>query len=443
MRSLKQQRRDARVIFEAGLIASDPELLIGRRLQLDGQILHAGERLYNLADHGDLYVVGAGKATARMAVAVEALLGERIAGGIVIVKPGHSVLLKKLEVAEAGHPIPDQAGINGTETIIRLLGRTQKTDLILCLISGGASALMAGPVAGLSLHDKQQTTQALLNCGARIQEVNAIRKHISRVKGGRLAELAYPSTVLSLILSDVIDDSIDNIGSGPTAPDSSTFADCLSIIDRYGVGKIIPVAVRSLLEKGAAEEIVDTPKAGDPIFQKVQNLIVGNNQLALVAAKEKAEALGYNTLVLSSSIEGEARKVAIDHAAMARDVLSGSSPIHPPACIISGGETTVAIQGDGLGGRNQEFALAAAIEIDGLKGVVVLSGGTDGTDGPTDAAGGIVDGTTVQRARDKGLDARSYLERNDSYPFLKTVGDLLITGPTLTNVMDLRLVLVA
>jgi glycerate 2-kinase len=442
MRSLKQQRRDARVIFEAGLVASDPELLIGRRLQLDGQILHAGERLYNLANHGDLYVVGAGKATARMALAVEALLGERVAGGIVIVKRGHSVPLKKLEVVEAGHPIPDQAGVNGTETIIRLLGRTQKTDLILCLISGGASALLACPVAGLSLHDKQQTTQALLNCGARIQEVNAIRKHISRVKGGRLAELAYPSTVLSLILSDVIDDSIDNIGSGPTAPDSSTFADCLSIIDRYSVGKIIPVAVRSLLEKGAAEEIVDTPKAGDPIFQKVQNLIVGNNQLALVAAKEKAEALGYNTLVLSSSTEGEARRVAIDHAAMARDVLSGSRPIHPPACIISGGETTVAIQGDGLGGRNQEFALAAAIEIDGLKGVVVLSGGTDGTDGPTDAAGGIVDGTTVQRARDKGLDARSYLERNDSYPFLKTVGDLLITGPTLTNVMDLRLVLV-
>jgi len=294
----------------------------------------------------------------------------------------------------------------------------------------------------LSLQDKQQTTQALLNCGARIQEVNAIRKHISRVKGGRLAELAYPSTILSLILSDVIDDSMDNIGSGPTAPDSSTFADCLSIIDRYGVGAMIPVAVRSFLKKGAAGEIVDTPKAGDPIFQKVQNLLIGNNQSALVAAKEKAEALGYHTLVLSSSIEGEARKVAIDHVVMARDVLSSSSPIRPPACIISGGETTVAIQGAGLGGRNQEFALAAAIEIDGLEGVVVLSGGTDGTDGPTDAAGGIVDGTTVQRARDKGLDARSYLERNDSYPFLKTVGDLLITGPTLTNVMDLRLVLI-
>jgi glycerate 2-kinase len=441
MRSLKPQRRDARVIFEAGLIASDPELLIGRRLQIDGQILHAGERLYNLANHGDLYVVGAGKATARMALAVEALLGERIAGGIIIVKPGHRVPLKKLEVVEAGHPIPDQAGINATEAIIELLRRTQKTDLILCLVSGGASALLSCPVVGLSLQDKQQTTQALLNCGARIQEVNAIRKHISRIKGGRLAELAYPSTVLSLILSDVIDDSMDNIGSGPTVPDSSTFADCLSIIDRYGVGAMIPGAVTSFLKKGAAGEIVDTPKAGDPIFQKVQNLLIGNNQLALVAAKEKAEALGYNTLVLSRSIEGEARKVAIDHVVIARDVLSSSSP-RPPACIISGGETTVAIRGDGLGGRNQEFALAAAIEIDGLEGVVVLSGGTDGTDGPTDAAGGIVDWTTVQRARDQGLDARSYLERNDSYPFLKTVGDLLITGPTLTNVMDLRLVLI-
>jgi glycerate 2-kinase len=442
MRSLKQQRQDARVIFEAGLVASDPELLIGRRLQVDGQILYAGERLYNLANHGDIYVVGAGKATARMALAVEALLGERIARGIIIVKRGHRVPLRKIEVVEAGHPIPDQAGVDATESIIGLLRRTQKTDLILCLVSGGASALLSCPVVGLSLQDKQQTTQALLNCGARIQEVNAIRKHISRVKGGRLAELAYPSTVLSLILSDVIDDSMDNIGSGPTAPDSSTFADCLSIIDRYRVGGMIPVAVRSILKKGAAGEIVDTPKAGDPIFQKVQNLLIGNNQLALVAAKEKAEALGYNTLVLSGSIEGEARKVAIDHVVMARDVLSSSGPIRPPACIISGGETTVAIRGDGLGGRNQEFALAAAIEIDVLEGVVVLSGGTDGTDGPTDAAGGIVDWTTVQRARDKGFDARSYLERNDSYPFLKTVGDLLITGPTLTNVMDLRLVLI-
>lgn len=442
VRSLKQQRLDARIIFEASLAAADPILLVRRSLQLDGAILQAGKRLYDLARYSNLYVVGAGKAAAKMARAVEALLGERIAGGIVIVKHGHSIPLKKLKIVEAGHPIPDPAGIKATEAIIRLLRRTQKNDLILCLVSGGASALLSCPVVGLSLQDKQRTTQALLNCGARIQEVNAIRKHISGIKGGRLAELAYPSTVLSLILSDVIDDSMDNIGSGPTAPDSSTFADCLSIIDRYGVGDMIPLAVTTFLKKGAAGEIADTPKADNPIFQQVQNLLIGNNQLALVAAKEKAQALGYNTLILSSSVEGEARRVAIDHVVSARDVLSSSSPVRPPACIISGGETTVTIRGAGLGGRNQEFALAAALEIDGLNGIVVLSGGTDGTDGPTDAAGGIVDGTTVQRARDQGLNARSYLERNDSYPLLKAVGDLLITGPTLTNVMDLRLILI-
>ena len=442
VRSLKQQRLDARIIFEASLAAADPILLVRRSLQLDRAILQAGKRLYDLARYSNLDVVGAGKAAAKMACAVEALLGERIAGGIVIVKHGHSIPLKKLKIVEAGHPIPDPAGIKATEAIIRLLRRTQKNDLILCLVSGGASALLSCPVVGLSLQDKQRTTQALLNCGARIQEVNAIRKHISGIKGGRLAELAYPSTVLSLILSDVIDDSMDNIGSGPTAPDSSTFADCLSIIDRYGVGDMIPLAVTTFLKKGAAGEIADTPKADNPIFQQVQNLLIGNNQLALVAAKEKAQAFGYNTLILSSSVEGETARVAIDHVVSARDVLSSSSPVRPPACIISGGETTVTIRGAGLGGRNQEFALAAALEIDGLNGIVVLSGGTDGTDGPTDAAGGIVDGTTVQRARDQGLNARSYLERNDSYPLLKAVDDLLITGPTLTNVMDLRLILI-
>ena len=442
MTSLEQQRRHARAIFEAGLAAADPAPLVERCLQLNGQILRAGEVLYDLTKHSHLYVVGAGKATGRMALAVEALLGEWVAGGIIVVKRGERISLDKIEVVEAGHPIPDQAGVNATESIIKLLKQAQKTDLILCLVSGGASALLSSPIAGLSLQDKQQITQTLLNCGARIQEVNAIRKHISKVKGGRLAERAYPATVLSLVLSDVIDDSMDNIGSGPTAPDSSTFADCLSILDRYHIGEMIPVAVRSFLNKGAAGEIMDTPKPGDPIFQKVQNLIIGNNRVALVAAKEKAEALGYHTRILSTSLEGEARKVAIDQVALAREVLSGSSPVRLPACIISGGETTVAIRGDGLGGRNQEFALAAAIEVDGLETVVVFSGGTDGSDGPTDAAGGIVDGTTVQRGRDKGLDARSYLERNDSYPFLQTVGDLLITGPTLTNVMDLRLILI-
>jgi glycerate 2-kinase len=442
MNSLKQQRQHARKIFEAALEAADPIVSIRRHLRVERNNLYAEDRVYDLANHDNVYVVGAGKATAKMALAVEALLGERIASGIVIVKRGHTMPLAKLKTIEAGHPIPDEAGVNSTEGIIDLLRQAGETDLILCLVSGGASALLSCPVLGVSLRDKQQTTQALLHCGARIQEVNAIRKHISKVKGGRLAGLAYPATVLSLILSDVIDDSIDNIGSGPTAPDSSTFLDCLSVIERYGVGKMIPHSVMNFLEQGAAGKTDETPKAGDAIFHKVQNLIVGNNQVAMLAARDRAEALGYHTAVLSSSIEGEARKVAIDHMVMARDILSGSNRIRRPACIISGGETTVTLQGNGMGGRNQEFALAAAIEIDGTKGVVVLSGGTDGTDGPTDAAGGIVDGTTLQRARKQGLDAKDYLQRNDSYPFLKTVGDLLATGPTLTNVMDLRLILV-
>ena len=443
MSSLKQQRQEARIIFEAGLEAADPVVSIRRHLQVNGPILHAGESVYDLTKYKNVYVVGAGKATAKMALAVEELLDERITGGIVIVKRGHTVPLWKLEIVEAGHPIPDQSGVNATDNIVGLLRRTLESDLILCLISGGASALLASPRAGLSLQDKQQTTQALLNCGARIHEVNAIRKHISKVKGGRLAELAYPSTVVSFILSDVIGDAVDIIGSGPTAPDSSTFADCLSIIEEYGVGKMIPGVVRGFLQKGAAGEAAETPKAGDPIFHNVQNLIVGNNRFALSAAKERAETLGYHALVLSNSVDGEAKKVGVDHADIAKDVLTGHGRVNRPACIISGGETTVTIEGDGLGGRNQEFALAAAVEIDGMAGVVVLGGGTDGTDGPTDAAGAIVDGTTLQRAREKGLDARDYLQRNDSYPLLKTVGDLLVTGPTLTNVMDLRLVLVA
>jgi hydroxypyruvate reductase len=386
--------------------------------------------------------MGAGKATAKMARAIEELLGGRITRGLVIVKAGHAVPLQKVAMVEAGHPVPDAAGVAATENIISLLQRSREQDLIICLISGGASALLCCPTKSVSLRDKQKTTQVLLNCGANIQEINAIRKHISRVKGGRLAELAQPSTVASLFLSDVIGDSIDQIGSGPTAPDSSTFADCLMVMQRYHVAAMIPRAVRDRLERGAAGAIAETPKPGNPIFRKVQNLIVGDNQLALSAARDKAEALGYRTMVLSNSIEGEARKVAIDHAATARELASARGA-RKPICLISGGETTVTVRGKGSGGRNQEFALAAAIEIDGMDGIVVLSGGTDGSDGPTDAAGGIVDGTTLRRGKKKGLDARTHLAANDSYPFLKSIGDLLMTGPTLTNVMDLRLVLLS
>lgn len=301
---------------------------------------------------------------------------------------------------------------------------------------------MPCPAEGLTLQDKQQTTQALLECGATIQEINAVRKHISRVKGGRLARAAHPAPIVSLILSDVVGDDLDSIASGPTVPDPSTFADCLRVIERYRLRDKLPAAVRSHLERGANGALEETPKPAEPFFERVQNLIIGSNRLALAAAKKQAEDLGYHSLILSSLIQGETREVAGIHAAIGKEILETGNPIPRPACVISGGETTVTIRGDGLGGRNQEFALAAAMQIAGATGIVVLSAGTDGTDGPTSAAGAVVDDTTVQRAQDKGLDAERCLQANDSHRFFQPLDDLLVTGPTFTNVMDLRLVLV-
>ena len=442
MRSLTQLRRDARTIFDAGLRAVDPAELVKRELRRPRDMLEVAGRHYDLAKYRRLYVVGAGKASARMASAVEDIADGSLHGGIVIVKYGHSVPLNKIKVIAAGHPVPDEAGANATREIIAALSQAKKDDLILCLLSGGGSALLSYPADNLSLEDKQTMTRLLLDCGAKIQEINAIRKHLSRVKGGRLAQLASPATIVSLILSDVVGDHIESIASGPTAPDGTTFSDCWRIIERYGLIGQIPTTVRDFLKQGVQGKIAETPKPGDRLFEKVQNVIVGNNRTALLAAEHQAEALGYHTLILSSFIEGEAREAALFHSAIAKEIISTDNPVSRPACVISGGETTVTIRSDGRGGRNQEFALAAAIEIDGTEGVAILSGGTDGTDGPTDAAGGIVDGTTIKRAKNRGLEANYYLNRNDSYRFLQAAGDLLVTGPTFTNVMDLRLVLV-
>jgi len=442
VRSLTQLRRDARTIFDAGLRAVDPAELVKRELRRPRDMLEVAGRHYDLAKYRRLYVVGAGKASARMASAVEDIADGSLHGGIVIVKYGHSVPLNKIKVIAAGHPVPDEAGANATREIIAALSQAKKDDLILCLLSGGGSALLSYPADNLSLEDKQTMTRLLLDCGAKIQEINAIRKHLSRVKGGRLAQLASPATIVSLILSDVVGDHIESIASGPTAPDGTTFSDCWRIIERYGLIGQIPTTVRDFLEQGMQGKIAETPKPGDRLFEKVQNVIVGNNRTALLAAEHQAEALGYHTLILSSFIEGEAREAALFHSAIAKEIISTDNPVSRPACVISGGETTVTIRSDGRGGRNQEFALAAAIEIDGTEGVAILSGGTDGTDGPTDAAGGIVDGTTIKRAKNRGLEANYYLNRNDSYRFLQAAGDLLVTGPTFTNVMDLRLVLV-
>ena len=441
MKPVSGLRHDARQIFKAGLKSADAAAAVSRHVRVAGEILDIDDRSYPLKKYRKIVVVGAGKGSAQMFCALANSLEDWLYGGIIIVKYGYSVPASNIEIIEAGHPIPDENGLRATEQLIGLLQQTTGEDLVLCLISGGGSALLSSPAEGVSFHEKQEMTRMLLGCGAPIREINTIRKHISKVKGGRLAGVAYPSSLISLILSDVVGDSVSTIASGPTAPDLSTFSECQFIIDRYDLRKKIPRSIATLIEKGRRGEIEETPKPDDTIFDSVLNVIVGDNRLALSAAKQQAEILGYSVTVLEDYAEGEAVDIAVAHATIAKQLYALRNAPRP-ACIISGGEATVTLRGNGLGGRNQEFALAAAIEIDGLNDVVALSGGTDGTDGPTDAAGGIVDGGTVRRGQDQGLNAREYLTRNDSYHFLRSTGDLLVTGPTFTNVMDLRLILI-
>jgi hydroxypyruvate reductase len=377
-----------------------------------------------------------------MAQAMERLLGRRIAGGLINVKYGHLAKVRRIELHECGHPVPDEAGVRGAERIAAIAREAGPEDLLVFLGSGGASALMPSPAPPITLEEKQATTRLLLASGANIHEVNAVRKHISLLKGGQLVRLAHPATVVSLLLSDVIGDDLDVIGSGPTAPDASTFAVAHAVLDKYGLLDKAPRAVMERIEAGRRGEIPETPKPGDDLFERVQNLVVGSNALAVTAAAAEARRLGLRPLVLSTLIEGETRDVARMHAAIAREAVLSGRPVKPPLCLISGGETTVTLRGDGLGGRNQEFVLAAAMDLAGLANVVVLSGGTDGTDGPTDAAGAIADGRTISRAGELRLNAAKLLANNDSYHFFEPLGDLVKTGPTNTNVMDVRLVLV-
>jgi glycerate 2-kinase len=420
-------RKHARTIFQAALSAADPAGAVERHL-----------KRRDFSRFRDIYVVGAGKAGASMAQAAERVLGSRIAAGLLNVKYGHTARLRRIELNQCGHPVPDENGVAGAERIARIAAGAGKDDLVICLISGGASALMPAPAEGITLEEKQATTRLLLASGANIHEINSIRKHISRIKGGQLARLAAPARVESLMLSDVIGDNLDVIGSGPTAPDVSTFAGAVEILDRYGIRERVPAPVRERIEQGARGAIPETPKPDDPVFARVRNTIVGSNRLALAAAATRARALGYRTLVLSSEIQGEAREIARMHAAIASEMARTGHPVKPPACLITGGETTVTLRGDGLGGRAQEFALAAALDIAGVDNVVVFCAGTDGSDGPTNAAGAVADGQTLLRKPD----ARSYLNRNDSYHYFEALNDLIITGPTNTNVMDVCIVLV-
>jgi glycerate 2-kinase len=418
-------------IFQAALKAAAPDQAVLRHLRLDKNILVAGGERYRLSAFQNIYVIGAGKASAQMARAVERLLGARVTDGLINVKDGHGAKLQRVRINECGHPIPDRRGVAGARRIAQIASQAGPDDLIVALISGGASALLPLPAPPVTLAEKQKTTRLLLHCGASIHEINCVRKHISRIKGGQLARLAFPATLLTLILSDVIGDDLDVIGSGPTVPDSSTFADARAILEKYRIPDLLPLAAK------------ETPKPGDKIFEKTRNVIVGSNALAVDAAAEEARRLGFHTLVLSTFVEGEAREVARVHGAIAKEIRAFGRPVPRPACVISGGETTVTIRGKGLGGRNQEFALAAAIDLAGFgDNMLILSGGTDGTDGPTDAAGAIADGATLDRGQALGLDAAAFLRNNDSYHFFEATGDLIKTGPTGTNVADIHLILV-
>jgi len=429
-------------IFRAGLQAVAPGPAIRRFCQLDGDMLTVDNREYDLREFKKIFVLGAGKAGASMANVIEEILGDRIFAGIITVKYDHLEKLQKVKIQEAGHPVPDQNGLNGTKSVYQLASLADQKTLVICLISGGGSALMVLPADDITLENKQETTRILLASGATIHEINTVRKHLSAIKGGGLARAVYPATLITFILSDVIGDNLDSIASGPCVPDPGSFADCKAIFARYSIEDQIPAPVLCRINAGAAGTIAETPKAGEPFFSKTQNVIVGNNFKALVKAKEKADQLGYNSLLLSSMIEGETRDVAANHIAIAREIQLHGYPLPQPACLLSGGETTVRIKGTGKGGRNQEFVLAAALKLTGMKNITVLSGGTDGTDGPTDAAGAFADETTLQRAREINADPQVYLDNNDSYHFFDRLGDLFKTGPTNTNVMDLRIILI-
>jgi hydroxypyruvate reductase len=377
-----------------------------------------------------------------MAAAAEGVLGDRIADGVVVVKDGYRADTRRVRLLEAGHPVPDARGEAAARAIRALAESAGADDLFLVLVSGGGSALTPAPVPPITLADKQALTRLLLAAGANINQLNAVRKHCSQLKGGQLARAAAPARVHALLLSDVIGDPLDVIASGPTAPDASTFAEALAILERFDLTRRAPAAIVERLERGARGEIPETPKLEDPIFRRVTNTVIGNNLLVVEAAAARARALGYAPHVLTRSLEGEAQEVARTLVGLAREIQAGRGPVAPPACLIAGGETTVTVRGTGIGGRCQEWALAAAIELEGVPGVVALAAGTDGTDGPTAAAGALADGDSARRARRLGQDLRARLADNDSNGVLATLGDLVITGPTNTNLLDLYLLLV-
>ncbi len=433
-------RADCERILRAALAAVDPGVCVRRVLEWDGATLTVEGIRHHVA--GRVIVVGIGKASARMAVAVEEVLGEKIASGLVVTADGYRVPTRLIEVVEAGHPVPDARGLEAAERIGALVDGADADDVVVFLISGGGSALLTLPAPPVTLPDVIAINQLLLLSGARIQEINTVRKHLSQLKGGQLTKRAFPARVVSIILSDVPGDPVDMIASGPTVPDPTTFADAVEILKRYQLWGKVPAPVRERLTAGLEGKFPETPKPGDPIFNRASYVIAGSGAIAAEAAQQEGNRLGYNTLLLTTTLEGEAREVGKVVAALARELVTKNRPIPLPALIIAAGETTVTVRGNGMGGRNQELALAAALRISGLSGVAIAAIGTDGRDGPTDAAGGIVTGETTARIRAHGISPQDALAHNDAYHALAAADALINTGPTGTNVADLIAILV-
>jgi len=437
----RDKKEALREIFGAAIGGASPYNAVHKKLRVapigKRLLLKAGHTSIDLNKFKRILVVGGGKAVCPMARAVEELLGNRLTGGLVVTKYGHSEPLKKIRSIEAGHPIPDKFGVEGAEEILRIAAHAGEDDLLIVLLTGGASALLPAPAFGLSLKDKQKASKLLINSGASIDEINTVRKHLSLIKGGHLARTSRPASVLTLIVSDVVGGNLSSIASGPTAPDPSTYADALRIIKAYKLAKEMPEKAMDILRRGTKGALPETPKPGEALFENTSNIIIADNLSALQAAGKKGRAFGLRPVVLSSSVTGNTRETAFFFASVLKEIKNSGNPVKPPACVLMGGETTLKVTGKGLGGRNQEFALALATALKCAPGIYALSAGTDGTDGPTEAAGAYALPDTLQRAQMLGLDPARHLTQNDSYHFFKSVDGLFITGPTGTNVMDI------
>jgi glycerate 2-kinase len=438
---MNNYRSIAESIFLAGVESVLPDRLIRANVRVEGSILYIIGNSYDLNKYEHLFILGAGKASALMARELEDLLGDRITEGVVVVKYGHACRLNRIRLLESGHPIPDENGRIAADALIELADQAGEKDLVICLLSGGASALLADFPEGSTLEELSLLNSLLLTCGAGIREVNTVRKHFSRIKGGQLAARIYPATLISLILSDVVGDPIDMIASGPTCPDPSTFGDVLQILHQYKLWEELPPYAVRHFEAGGAGLLPETPKPEDPLFTRTHHQIIGNNQLALNAAARRALDLRMSVNILSSTLEGDVRTVADVLLDTVWNIQQDQS-IRKPVCLLAGGETTIDVKGTGLGGRNQHFALYVASKLTGRCGITLLCAGTDGTDGPTDAAGAVVDCLTFTDAQRLGMDPEMYLQNYDSYPFFSQAGGQVVTGSTMTNVMDMMVLII-